>query len=210
MDTDEKIHIELLRRLKSFSENYVSNKSHKSQKNKNHNLSPIICPKGTLFQEFSLDDKKYLLFSSIHLKSILNSLINQLKNNHKKKSISKSKNDHRHKNSQLINNFDGKNQINKNYIYKKQDKAIKMNLVNQKFKIADNFNEKNSSQFLNEKDECLKKIILSDEIEEEKFTPFYVSNENESKHELSFIKNNEYNERDDSRKMLSELIAILK
>ena len=194
MDTSKKIHIELLRRLKIFSKNYTPKKSHKNHKKTNYNRSPIIYPKRSLFQEFPLEDKKYLVLSSYHPKHILNSSISQLKNNHKKHSISKPKNDFDHKNDR----------------YKPKDKVIKINLVNQKFKIADNFNEKNSNQFLNEKDECLKKLILTDEIEEEELTPPFVKNEKKSRHKLSYIKKIEYSERDDSTKVLSELIAELK
>ena len=55
-------------------------------------------------------------------------------------------------------------EILKNHI----EKPIKMNIVSRKFKIPDDFNEIHSKIFLYEKDKCLKKMHLTDEIEEEK------------------------------------------
>ena len=111
---------------------------------------------------------------------------------------------------QLINNFRGKNQIYKNDSYKPQDNTIKLNLVNQKFKIADDFNEKNSNQFLKEKDECLKKLFLTDEIEEEDFIPSYSIIKKERKHKLSCIRKNKYIDGDDSVKSILGLIQGFK
>ena len=196
---NEKIHIELLKRIKIFSETYVSNKLHKNQKTiNNYNHSPVIYPKTSLFQNLPLNnDVKLSTLSNCNPKSKLYNIICQLKNDHKKHSRGKTdshkiykrrflsnlkkmkkmnliKNiinsaehnyqNYHFRNTQLINNFREKNQINKNVHNKPQNKVIKLNLVNQKFKIADDFNEKNSNQFLKEKDECLKKIILTDEI----------------------------------------------
>ena len=55
-------------------------------------------------------------------------------------------------------------EIIKNYI----EKPIKMNNVSRKFKIANDYNEINSKIFLYEKDKCLKKMNLTDEIEDGK------------------------------------------
>ena len=173
MDTNDRIHTELLKRLKIFSETYVPDKSDKKHKNKNYNHSPIICPKSTLFQKLPLNDEQKLsTFSNLKSKYKLYNIICQLKNDHKKHYTKTPKNNYHYKNNQLLNNFYGKNKIYKDVHHKPQNKPVKINLVNQKFKIADDFNEKNSNQFLNEKDECLKKITLTDEIEENEFTHF--------------------------------------
>ena len=239
MDIDEKIHIELLKRLKVFSETYVSSNSHKNSK-KNYHDSPIIYPKTTLFQKFSLNDNKKLsMFSNINSKNKLNSINSQLKNDEETRSCEKNDSRKKHKKRfspdlkkikkmslknnnvnkskynllkkiKSINNFYGENQDNKKDRYKAQDEEIKINLVNQKFKIANDFNEKNSNQFLKEKDECLKKIILTDEIEEEELIPFYTRNEKEIICELSYIIKNEYSNKDDTVEFLSELIKDLK
>ena len=61
-------------------------------------------------------------------------------------------------------------QIKSDYkeILKKQfEKPIKMNDVSRKFKIADDFNEINSKKLLYEKDKCLKRMHLTDKIENE-------------------------------------------
>ena len=92
--------------------------------------------------------------------------------------------------TELTNNFYKKNQFYVKTFLKSQDKSIKINLVSQKFKIANDFNEKNSNQFLNEKDECLREVILSDKIEEEKPIHFYAENENKNINNLSAIKKN--------------------
>ena len=244
MDTNEKIHIELLKRIKIFSETYVSDKSHKSHKKTNYNHSPIIYPKNSFFQNLPLkDNEKLSILSNFNPKYKFYNIISELKTdnkNHphektdsnkkskrkflselkkmKKMDINRNINNspkhnyqkYHHKNSQLINNFSGKKQICKDLHYKPQDKTIKLNLVNQKFKIADNFNEKNSNQFLKEKDECLKKLVLTDEIKNEEFIPFYVVDENENAQELSYIRKKEHNERDDSIKLILGLIEDLK
>ena len=54
-------------------------------------------------------------------------------------------------------------EILKKYI----EKPIRMNYVSRKFKLADDYNEINSKKFLYEKDKCLKKMNLTDEIEDE-------------------------------------------
>ena len=234
MDINEKIHNELLKRVKRFSESYANN-SNKIYKKINYNNSPITYSKNSLFQRFSLDNN--LMFSDSNSKHKLYSIINLLKNdtkkyyrekidsnnkhkrrfspvlkrikkinlNNNKSNTPKNNQCYHYKNNKLINDSDEENQIYKNIRYKTQDKKIKINLVNQKFKIADDFNEKNSKQFLKEKDECLKKMILTDEIEEEGFIPFCAENENESI--LSSINKNEY---DDSIQFISELIRDLK
>ena len=231
MDMNERIHIELLKRIKIFSETYFPNNSKKSHNKINYKYSPIIYPKTSLFQNLPLDDDhKLSILSRINPKYKLCSIINQLKNDRKKrchekndlikKSLSpdlikmkkrnlnnfitsKNKNQYNHlKTSQLINSFHGKNQIYKNVRYIPEKNIIKINFVNQKFKIADDFNEKNSNQFLKEKDEYLKKVILSDEIEEEEYIPFRPVNEKESINELSYIKGNGCNDKNDSEKFI--------
>ena len=193
MDTSKKIHIELLRSLTKFSEAYTSYKSYKKSKNSYSNLHKKQPHEKFDSQRFSTD------------------LIKKEKINSNNTNINSSKHNYQHsysKKSQLTNNLHEKTQFYKNERYKSQDKPIKINLVNQKFKIADDFNEKNSNQFLKEKDECLKKINLTDEIDEEEFIPFYVINEKESM--LSSINKNECNYKDDSLKFLSKLVEDLK
>ena len=189
MNTNEKIHIELFKSLKRFSEIYIPTNSHNHNKNSNH------------YQKHSHEKIDIHRFSQ-DLKKIkkLNINFNSPKHDHK----------HRYRKSiQLPNNFHEKEFYN-NDCYKTPVVTIKINLVNQKFKIADNFNEKNSNQFLKEKDECLKEKILSDKIEEEEPFSFYDINENKNITELSFIRKTEYNNREDSIKFLSGLIEDLK
>ena len=243
MDTNEKIHIGLIKRLKVFSESYVPSKSQKSHKKTNSNDFSIKYPKIDLLQKTK--DKKLSILTNSNAKYKLYDDKSQIKKDHKKNSFEttdliayspdlrkiiktnlniispKRKHRHHHENKLLTNNFNEKNESYKDISNKTQEKIIKKNLVNQKFKIADDFNEKNSNQFLNEKDKCLKKIILSDEIEEEEPIPFYDENEKGNKYELSSIKENEYNEylnfekvkgekiKDDSVEFLSELIEDL-
>ena len=191
MDTNDKIHVELLKRVKIFSETYVSNKSPRNRKNSISKYHKKHSNEKTKQHRLSYD-----------LKNIKKMKVNDNINS------SKLSNHYNYKNRQLTNNFDEKNEFYKYNRYKSQDKPIKINLVNQKFKIADDFNEKNSNQFLKEKDECLKKINLTDEIDEEEFIPFYVINEKESM--LSSINKNECNYKDDSLKFLSKLVEDLK
>ena len=201
MDTNERIHIELLKRLKVFSENYIPSKPNENSNNpKKHSQEK---PDKSHKRRFSRDIKK---------KKNMNYTNSPKKKNRNFES------------TVSTNNFHGKNQFYKNTYYS-QDKPIKINLVSQKFRIADDFNEKNSNQFLKEKDECLKKIILSDVIEEtekEEAIFFYSKNEKENIFKLSTIKknifnsnlNNKYSKRKiieyDSRASLSELIEELK
>ena len=206
MDTSKKIHIELLRSLTKFSEAYTSYKSYKKSKNSYSNLHKKQPHEKFDSQRFSTD------------------LIKKEKINSNNTNINSSKHNYQHsysKKSQLTNNLHEKTQFYKNDRYKSQDKPIKINLVNLKFKIANDFNEKNSNQFLKEKDECLREIILSDKIEEDSLH-FYEENEKGSIYELSYIKKNEYNYNlnnkqinrksihDDSVDFLSELIKELK
>ena len=111
--------------------------------------------------------------------------INSLKYNYQ--------NSHNKNNIQLINKFHVKNKFNLNDHYKSQNKKIKISLTSQKFKIADDFNGKNSQKFLIEKDECLRDVILSNKIEEEESIHFYAENKNEIIYELSPIKLIKYN-----------------
>ena len=208
MDPNEKIHVELLKRLKIFSESYFSNKSIGKRRNSNfkdykkHSHEKIDSHKR---------HKKHKIKFSTNLNEI--EKINLNNNN-----FNSSKNNHHNTHSVLSNNFHGKTKFYKKALYKSEDKIIKINLVSQKFKIANDFNEKNSNQFLVEKDECLREVILSDKIEEEECVHFYAKNGKENKYEISIIKKNEVNNylntkqskriivKDDSEKFLSELI----
>ena len=201
MGINEKIHNELLKSLTKFSEANLSFKLYKN------NSNSITSPHKKNFHRFSsyLIEKKKT--------KLKNNNINSSKINHQHR--------HHHKSTDLTSNFNLKNHLYKRDRYKTQDKNIKINLVNQKFKIADDFNEKNSNQFLNEKDEYLREVILSDKIEEEKAIHFYGENEKRNIYELSSISKNESNDdlnckakrkivKDDSVKFLWELIKDLK
>ena len=177
MDKKGKINTESFKSLKELSETYASTrKSIKSHKNshsndyENHSHKKINSPKKNK-RRFSPDVKK-----TKKMKSIFNE-INSTKHNHP----------HHHKSSLSTNKYHRK--YNKNH-NKSQEKQIKKNLVSQKFKIATDFNEKNSNKFLDEKDECLREVILSDEIEEEEI-PFFVENEKGSIYELSSVRKDE-------------------
>ena len=219
IDIEKKLQIELLVRLKEFSDSYIPNKKPQKNKNINYNNSPIIHPKTTIFDKLSFDDiQKLSMYTNINSKNKLYSIISQLKMDYKKYSHEKIDTSKRHKKrfspnlkkTKKINNYD-----------KLNDKSIKKNFVNKKFKIADDFNEINSKQFLNEKDECLREIILSDKIEGEETIPSYSEDEKENIFELSSIKQKESNDcliskrikgkkvKDDSIKFLSELIKNL-
>ena len=62
-----------------------------------------------------------------------------------------------------------KNIFNENLDYQDNQKIVKTNMVAQKFKIANDFDEEHSNIFLKEKDEGLKLVILSDVIEESEY-----------------------------------------
>ena len=266
-EVDQKIHIELLKRLKIFSETYISDNSPLNNKKSNYSNSPIIHEKNNLLNRFSLNnDEKLTTFSNFNYKYKLLNVINQLKsenqtdchektnspkshkkrfslNPQKKKKTNLNENNktqirkdnykdnyrNHHKNRELINNIYEIKQLynnNNNDNYKKKEKPIKKNFVNQKFKIADDFNEENSNKFLNEKDECLKEVILSDKIKKEKPIPIIKEDEKEDIYDLSYqlssIRKNESNNcliskknkskkgEDDTTKFLSELIKNLK
>ena len=202
MDTNERIHIESLKSLILFFESYsqdnsyyikYSHKKHVSSKKNKKRFSPDI---KTKIKTHSNDN-----------------ITNSPKPNHRS---------HHHKKNKIKNDLFKENQLYNENCYKSLDKPIKKNFVNQKFKIADDFNEENSNKFLNEKDECLKEVILSDKIKREKFIPFNVKDEKENLYEISSIKqnednnifNNSHNKRgkyiDDSTTFLSELIDDLK
>ena len=180
METNEQIQIET---LNSLTEAYSPNKkSHENQKSihsnvsKKHSHKKIDSPKKRK-TKFSPDIKK----------------MKNINSNNKNNSSPKRKNHHnRHRTSIFTSNIhEEKNEIYDREKTKSQDKKIKINLVSLKFKIADDFNEKNSNQFLKEKDECLKALFLSDKIEEEKIIPFYVQSEKGSINDLSPINQNE-------------------
>ena len=62
-----------------------------------------------------------------------------------------------------------KNIFNENLDYQDNQKEVKTNMVSEKFKIANDFDEEHSNIFLKEKDEGLKQVILSDVIEESEY-----------------------------------------
>ena len=208
MDTNEKIHIESLKSLKKFAESCIPNKSFKKHENSSsidqnkHFHEKINSPKRHKNNILTPDIKK---MKKMHLND---NIVSSSKHNHK----------HHHKNSMLSFDFLEDNRFHN----KSQDKPIKKNFVNQKFKIADDFNEENSNKFLNEKDECLKEVILSDKIEKKQFIPFNVEDEKEELNDLSPINKNEDNgcfinnhfkrkkNIDDSIEFLSELIDDMK
>ena len=200
MDINEKIHIESIKSLTRFYESYLPYKNHKK-----HSHEKNISPKKSK-KKFSHEIK------NIEKLNLIIDNISSLKHNYK----------HHHKSSQLANHFYDENQIYDREHYKSQDKPIKINLVNQKFKIADDFNEKNSNKFLNEKDECLREVFLSDEIEEKESTSFVFENEKGSINDLSAIRENKNNydlsnkqiktkkEEEDSIRFISKLLDDLK
>ena len=249
MDTDERIHIELLKSLKRFSKSYIPNEFRGKHKNSNTDNSPIIHQKHILKKKPLSDvDEKLFMLSHYYSKNKKYILIDQIKKVHKKLSqeiinwrgfspklkkmkkidmndnnINSPKHQHRHhKSTQLEDDFEGQCKFCKNVHYKTQNKPIKLNLVSQKFKIANDFNEENSNKFLNEKDECMKEVILSDKIEKEESSHFNSKNEEEKINRISTIKFNVFNEslfskrsnikkiEDDSLKVLSDLIKDLK
>ena len=208
MDKNETIHIESLKTLKKYTESYIPNKSYKKHKDSSSNVNKIHfhekenSPKKHKKKQTSPNIKKT---KKMHLND---NIISSSKHNHK----------HHHKKSDLQVDFFKENHFRN----KSQDKPIKKNFVNQKFKIADDFNEENSNKFLNEKDEYLKEVILSDKIEKKKNLHFYEEDEKEELNDLSPIKKNEdsvsFNNNnfkrkkyiDDSIEFLSELIDDMK
>ena len=243
MDTDERIHIELLKSLKRFSKSYVPNESHGKHSNLNSDESPVIHQKHILKKKpFSDVDEKLFMLSHYYSKNKKYILIDQIKMVHRKHSheivnwrkfspdLKKMKlNDNNspkqqhshHKSNQLDDDLHGKCKLRQNIDCSIKEKTIKINLVNQKFKIADDFNEKKSNEFLNEKDECMTEVILSDKIEEEESNPIFDENAKGRISGLSTIRIKEYNDslndkkvkrkkvEDDSIKFLSELIENL-
>ena len=174
----ELILTELLNTLEIVSEIYSQNKPHKNNKKLNHNDY-----KKQLHEKINLHKR--------HTRRLTPKLVKKKKLNSNGINISPIHNyqHSHHKSIQLTNNFHEKNKFYKNDYSKSQDKQTKINLVNQKFKIANDFNEENSNQFLNEKDECLKEVILTDEIQEEESIHFYFENEKGNIDELSPISN---------------------
>ena len=171
-----------------FTESYVQSKSYKKHKNstpnenKKHFHEKKNSPKRPK-RRFSPDIKK---MKKIHLNDNITNLTKHNRKHHqlKKREIS-------------IDFFEEIHFRNKS-----QDKPITKNFVNQKFRIADDFNEENSNQFLTEKDECLKEVILSDKIENEKIFPFNEEDEKEDINHLSSIKK--------TKMMIVLIIIILK
>ena len=195
MDTNKKIHTKSIKNSHSYIPIEKSYKKHKnysnSLKDRSHEKSDSIKKHKRRFSPNIKKTKKMYFDNN-----------NPSNHNHK----------HRHhKSSELTINFHSKNRFYERDRYKSQDKPIKINLVSLKFKIADDFNEKNSNQFLNEKDECLREVILSDEIKEEESIPFFID-------DLSPIDKNGYDfklnsklfkkkkDKDNSTTLLSKLI----
>ena len=178
MNHKEKIYIELLKTSQIFPGINIPIKSYNIQK-----ISNSVNRKHRKIDSLK---KHKRIFSSdlIKMKKINSSDddINSAKNNYQ----------NNHNSSQLTKNFHGKSLFYKNSYNKSLNKPIKINIVSQKFKIANDFNEKNSNEFLNEKDECLREQIISDEIEEEESINFYTKKEKGKINELSSIKQNEY------------------
>ena len=183
MDRNEKALIELSKTFKLFSEINTLIKTYKNQKK----LTSDDCSKRMNKKDDSYKRQKRK-FSDYSIKmkklDLNNNSINLTKHDHHNRS---------HKKNKSKVNFRGKSLFFKND-NKSQDKQIKINLVNQKFKIANDFNEENSNQFLNEKDECLKEVFLTDEIEEKESIDFYDQNKKENKFNLSIIKKNKIND----------------
>ena len=210
MDTNEKINLQTLNTLKRDSETHTPIKSYENYKNSNSNDHKKNSHK-------KLDSKR-------HKKRRLSPDVKKMKKINSNKNIKNSPKfqPNHHKSSKLKSYFFEENKFCYKEKTKSQDKKIKINLVSLKFKIADDFNEKNSNQFLKEKDECLKAIILSDKIEEEKAIPFYVESGKGSIYEISSIKQNEDEDslnkrkikrkkyKNDSTNLLFELVYSLK
>ena len=180
MDIDKRIHDEQLKRLKIFFEAYASDES-------NENLND---PKKQAKRR--LHKKNIKLLSPDIKKTKKINYLNKVNSKIFKSSVS-------------TNNFNENNNFYKDSRYKSQDKIIKMNLVSRKFKIADDFNEKNSNKFLKEKDECLKKMTLSDKIEEESIY-FYDKNAKNKLIRISTIKKNNINSNLNSKQIKKEII----
>ena len=206
MDPNKKINPDSINNLIRFYETYNPiEKSHKKHKISNPNVhkkhsNDKIDPLKKHKRRFSPNIKKTKKMYS-------NSKITNPSNyNHKH---------HQHKSSELTNNFHIKNQLYKRDHYKSQDRPIKINLVSLKFRIADDFNEENSNKFLNEKVECLKEVILSDEIKEEAGIPFFVDDlspigKNGYKYNLNSKRFKKKKVKDDSIALLSKLIDDIK
>ena len=208
MDTKKKILSELVKKLKIFSETYVSDKPPENYKKSKSNEPKKNSQRKT---DSHKKHKRRFTTNFKKMKKIKLNDINQPKHNHRL-----SHNINIKLTNDLTKQFYHKNS------YKSQDKKIKINLVSLKFKIADDFNEKNSNQFLNEKDEYLREVILTDEIKEEVPIYFYAKNENENLYKLSSIKKDKVNENlnsiqinkkiieDDSGSSLTKLIKEIK
>ena len=188
MNTIGKTNIESLNGIESFSEIYNTiKKSHENIKSLNSNIhkkhshEKNNSPKKHHKRIYSPDIRKIKKKSSNYNNFTSPKHVHQ--------------HHHYHKNTKLDNDLYEENKLYNRDRFLSQDKPIKMNFVSQKFKIADDFNEKNSNQFLKEKDECLREVILSDKIEDEKVSPFLEVNEKGSLYELSPINktDNEYN-----------------
>ena len=205
METNKKINTDSINNLIRFYEADIPiEKLHKKHKISNpnvlkkHSHDKIDSPKKHK-RRFSPNIKKTKKMYS-------NNNINPSNYNHKH---------HHHKISELANNFHSKNQFYRRDHYKSQDRPIKINLVSLKFKIADDFNEENSNKFLNEKDECLREVILSDEIKGETDNPFFIDDlspigKNEYGYNLNCKQFKKKKVKDDSIALLSKLIDDIK
>lgn len=122
---------------------------------------------------------------------------------------------HHHKKKYFLSKFDFIRKIN---YCKSHEKPIKLNLVSQKFKLADDFNEQNSLKFLYEKDLYLQEMILSDEILEEEDSINLSKNLKDISSIFKVVDDSIYsrpyndkkNKADDSIYFISELIKDIK
>ena len=181
MDTNNNMLVEIIKKkLKIYSENYDSN-------------IPPEYYKKSKFHNFKKHSDEKTNSRKRHKRTFTNSKkTKKMKLNDDNTHPPKNKHQNPlNTNIVLKNNFHEKNKFHEINFNKSQDEPIKINLVSQKFKIANDFNEKNSNQFLNDKDECLREVILSDEIKENDSIHFYDENEKRNIFNLSLIKNDE-------------------
>lgn len=95
-------------------------------------------------------------------KEIKNVFVNNNNNNEKKISRKKSKNT---ESKSLKSQSDHNTLLKVNYNEKLYNK-YSIFFKSKKFKISDDFDAKNSKRFLDKKDKCMQRIVLSDKIEE--------------------------------------------
>ena len=195
MYLEEKNRNEISKIPKTFPETYIPFKSYKEYKKSKHNSR-----KKNIHEKID-SYERYTRQSPSDIKKL-----KKMNSYDKKINAAKHNFQYHHKRSHLTKNFHGKSLFYKNACNKSQDKSIKINLASQAFKIADDFNEKNSNQFLNEKDECLKEVILSDEIEDEEFIHFRAENEEKNIFNLSANKKNKINDNLNNKRIKRKIV----